>query len=219
MKFKYLIILIAVASLVILYLLSLITSPAHIPLSALHTYDGQQVVVEGIVTDYRTTSYGSQLITIRDIDNTNYSVTLYIEGDVPVDYGDTLQVTGEVQQYKGQWEILVNNPHFVILLKKWDDHSTPLWHLAENPDAYLGLPLNITGRVTQKHTASCTLTDMTGTYTIDVSYDSFHPHQFSDGDIVVAVGRFLYDPKELHYIMELSESTHGIWRIPGDQDA
>ena len=117
MKFKYLIVLIAIASLVALYFLSLVSQPVLISLSALPTYNGQQVIVQGVVIEYRTTTYDSQIITIRDVENSTNSVTIFIEGEISVEYGDTVQAIGEVQQYKEQWEVSVNNPHSVTILK------------------------------------------------------------------------------------------------------
>lgn len=106
MKFKYLIILIAIGSLLGLYILSLFSQPVLVPLSKLQAYTGQQVIVQGIITDYRTTTYGSQLITIRDAQNSTSSAVLYIEGELLVEYGDTIQATGDVQHYKNQWEVV-----------------------------------------------------------------------------------------------------------------
>jgi len=213
MKFKYLIILIAIASLVALYFLSLVSHPSLISLSALPTYNGQQVIVQGVITEYRTTTYGTQIITIRDLGNSTNSVTLYIEGEVSVEYGDTVQAIGEVQQYNEQWEISVNNPQFVTILQKWDNQSFPLWQLAENPDKYLGTNVNVTGIVTQKHESSFSLTDPEGKYSIDVSYDSSRPHQFSKDDSVAVAGRFLYEQKTFQYVLKATESTYGIWKL------
>jgi cytochrome c-type biogenesis protein CcmE len=213
MKFKYLIILIAIASLVALYFLSLVSHPGLISLSALPTYNGQQVIVQGVIIEYRTTTYGSQIITIRDLENSTNSVTLYIEGEVSVEYGDTVQAIGEVQQYNEQWEISVNNPQFVTILQKWDNQSFPLWQLAENPDKYLGTNVNVTGIVTQKYVSSFSLTDPEGKYSIDVSYDSSRPHQFSKDDSVAVAGRFLYEQKTFQYVLKATEITHGIWKL------
>lgn len=215
MKFKYLIILIAIASLVALYFLSLVSHPVLISLSALPTYNGQQVIVQGVVTEYRTTTYGSQIITIRDMENSTNSVALYIEGEVSVEYGDTVQAIGEVQQYKEQWEISVNNPQFVTILQKWNNQSFPLWQLAENPGKYLGTNVNVTGIVTQKYESSFSLTDSERKYSIDVSYDSSCPHQFSKDDSVAVAGRFLYETKTFQYVLKATESTHGIWKLEG----
>jgi uncharacterized protein YdeI (BOF family) len=213
MKFKYLIILIAIASLVALYLLSLVSQPVLVSLSDLSTYNGQQVIVQGSVTDYRTTTFGSQIITIRDPKNSTNSVALYIEGEIMVEYGDTIQAIGEIQQYKEQWEISVNNPQFVTILQKWNNQSFPLWQLAENPEKYLSTNVNITGIVTQKHESSFILTDPAGKYTIDVSYDPSCPHQFSKEDSVTVAARFYYEPKTLQYILKATESNHGIWNM------
>jgi hypothetical protein len=213
MKFKYLIIFIAIASLVALYFLSLVSQPVLVSLSDLPAYNGQQVIVQGSVTDYRTTTFGSQIITIRDQKNSTNSIALYIEGEIPVEYGDTIQAIGEIQQYKEQWELSVNNPLFVTILQKWNNQSFPLWQLAENPEKYLNTNVNITGIVTQKHESSFILTDPAGKYSIDVSYDPSCPHQFSKDDSVTVAGRFYYEPKTLQYILKATESNHGIWNM------
>jgi cytochrome c-type biogenesis protein CcmE len=212
MKFKYLIILIAIASLVLLYFLSLVSHPILISLSALPTYNGQQVIVQGVVTEYRTTTYGSQIITIRDLENSTYSVMLYIEGEFSVEYGDMVQAIGEVQQYKEHWELSVNNPQFVTILQKWNNQTFPLWQLAENPGKYLGTNVNVTGIVTQKHESSFLLTDPEGKHSIDVFYDSSCPHQFLKDDAVSVAGRFLYVTKTFQYVLKATESNHGIWK-------
>jgi cytochrome c-type biogenesis protein CcmE len=216
MKFKYLIILIAIASLVVLYFLSMVSQPVLISISTLPTYNGQQVIVQGVVTEYRITTYGSQIITIRDIENSTNSVMLYIEGEVSVEYGDTIQAIGEVQQYQEQWEVSVNNPQFVTILQKWNNQKFPLWQLAENPGKYLETNVNVTGIVTQKHESSFSLTDAEGKYSIDVSYDSSCPYQFSKDDSVAVAGRFIYETKTFQYVLKATESTHGIWKLDGE---
>ena len=216
MKFKYLIILIAIASLVVLYFLSMVSQPVLISISTLPTYNGQQVIVQGVVTEYRITTYGSQIITIRDMENSTNSVMLYIEGEVSVEYGDTIQAIGEVQQYQEQWEVSVNNPQFVTILQKWNNQKFPLWQLAENPGKYLGTNVNVTGIVTQKHESSFSLTDSEGKYSIDVSYDSSCPYQFSKDDSVAVAGRFIYEIKTFQYVLKAPESTHGIWKLDGE---
>jgi cytochrome c-type biogenesis protein CcmE len=215
MKFKYIVILIAIISLFALYAVSLLSRPAFISLSELQTYNGQKVIVQGTVIDYRTTTFGSQLITIRDNENFTHSVTLYIEGQALVDYGDLIQATGEVQHYKEQWEVIVDNPRFITLLEKWDNQSIPLWQLAENPGNYLGTNVNVTGTVTKKHASSFLLTDRNKDYSIEVYYDTIHPHDFSNDDVVAVAGRVLYEPTTLRYILKIIEHTHGVWKTDG----
>lgn len=213
MKFKYSIIVLSVVSLVGLYGLSLFSQPTRISLATIPAYDGQTVVVQGVVTEYRTTTYGSQLITIHDTQNDADPVTLYIEGDVFVEYGDLVEATGTVQQYKEQWEVVVNNPRFITILQKWSNMSFPLWQLAQHPERYQDTNLNVTGIASEPHGSSLFLSDQDGTYSVTVLYDSSCPHQFSKGDTVMVKARFLYDEKKLQFILKATEESHGIWIV------
>jgi len=212
MKFKYLIILIALGSLLGLYILSLFSQPVLVPLSKLQAYTGQQIIVQGIITDYRTTTYGSQLITIRDTQNSTNSVVLYIEGELLVEYGDTIQATGDVQHYKNQWEVVVNNPQDIVILKKWNHPSFPLGQLALHPEHYLDVTVNVTGIVTQTSGSSCLLASTDGIYSIEVVYQSTCPHQFSKGDTVTVGARFVYDATTCRFLLRATDETHGIWK-------
>jgi cytochrome c-type biogenesis protein CcmE len=213
MKFKYLIILIAVASLVVLYCLSLVSHPVLISISKLSTYNGQQVIVQGVVTEYRTTTYGSQIITINDRENTTNSVMLYIEGAVPIEYGDVVQATGQIQQYKEEWEVVVNNPRLIFILQKWNNLSFPLWQLTQHPEQYLDTNVNVTGVVTKTYDSSFVLSSMDGKYSIDVSYLLSCPHQFSKGDTVAVGARFVYNEATFQFSLRATDGTHGIWKL------
>jgi hypothetical protein len=215
MKFKYLVIYITVGSLLGLYLLTLLSQPIQVNLSSLQTYNGQQVIVQGMVTEYRTTSYGTQLITIRDTQNNTTSATIYLEGNITVEYGDLIQATGEVQQYKNQWELMVNSPQCIIILQKWPTRSFPIWQLALNPEHYLDTNINVTGIISQTGLSSYILTSADGEYSIDVLYQSKCPHGASKGDLVSVAARFLYDPTICRYLLKATENNHGIWRTEG----
>ena len=88
-----------------------------IDLNETPNYDGKQVTVEGTVTEHRTTTYGGQIIEIKDLES-SYKITIFVEEETPVEYGDKIQVTGKVQKYKGEWEIVVDNVRFVKILQK-----------------------------------------------------------------------------------------------------
>lgn len=215
MKFKYLIIFIAVGSLLVLYIISLLSQPLLIPLSSLQTYNGQQVIVQGIVIDYRATTSGSQLITLRDTLNSTNTIILYIQGEFQVEYGDTIRATGEVQQYKNNWELVVNDPNMITILQKWHSLSFPLWQLALHPEHYRDTTVNVTGVVTQTSGSSFTLTSTDGAYSIEVTYQSTCPHQFVKGDTVVVGARFLYDVTTCRFFLKATEENHGIWKREG----
>lgn len=209
MKFKYIVIVMSLASILVLYFLSGFSQPVAVPLSTVPSHEGKQVIVSGMVTDYRTTTSGTQLITIRSIDDNNSLLTLYIEGEISVEYGDVVQATGVVQQYNNDWEVVVDNVRFVTILRYWNDTSFPLWQLAQNPSKYLDTNVNVTGVVGSLSDSIFSLHDPEGTYTLQV-YWSRSSSTLSKGDLVAVNARFLYDAATLQYIMKITETTHGI---------
>lgn len=210
MKFKYIIIVLSLASILVLYFLSGFSQPISVPLSAVPSHEGKQVIVSGMVTDYRTTTFGAQLITIRSIDDNNSLLTLYIEGEISVEYGDVVQATGVVQQYKNSWEVVVDNVRFVTILRCWDATSFPLWQLAQNPSKYLDTNVNVTGVVDSLSDSTFSLHDQEGTYALQVYGSRSFISPLSKGDLVAVNARFLYDATALRYIMKITETAHGI---------
>ncbi len=215
MKFKYFVIFLSILSLVALYGISILSQPEEVSLSELSDYDGQQVHVQGIVTTYRETTFGAQLITLRDPYDEFVSALLYIEGSVSVEFGDTIQAIGQVQRYKDQWEIMVSNPQLVTIIQKWGDTSFPLWQLAEHPTRYLDININVTGIITKKQQATFILSDPTETYFLDVTCSSYDSSLFSNGDSVAVAGRFIYEARTLRFIIQLTEANHGIIKLGG----
>jgi len=215
MKFKYLIIFLTIGLLFALYLLTILSQPILVNISSLPTYTGQQVIVQGIVTEYQTTTYGSQLITIRETQNSTHSVMIYLDGETSVEYGDTIQAIGDVQQYKNQWELVVNSPQMISIIQKWHAISFPLWQLALHPENYCDTTVNVTGIISQTSLSSLTLASTDGKYTIPVLYRSSCPHDVTQGDTVTVGARFLYDPTSCQYLLKATEDNHGIWKIEG----
>lgn len=213
MKFKYLILYVALVSLALLYILSLFLSPIQISMRNVSEYSGQKVAIHGIVTAYRTTSFGSQLITLRDVENDTGSVVVYLEGEISIEYGDMIQVVGEVQRYKDQWEVMVSNPQFISILQKWNNQVYPLWELAEHPTRYLDTNVNVTGIITQKQTESFILADETKKYFLHVSCNAVSCASFSDDDAVAVAGRFIYDSSSFRYIVQVTEQNQKILSI------
>ncbi len=216
MKFKYIVVFLSILSLLILYGVSRISQPELVSLSILSNYEGQQVLVQGVVTTYRSTNFGSQLITLRDSDNEFTTAVLYIEeGDVFVEFGDTIQATGQVQRYKDQWEVVISNPQLITIVQKWNNTSFPLWQLAEHPTRYLQSNINITGIITKKQQSTFVLTDPTEAYTLEVSCPVSDSVLFSNGDAVAVSGRFIYEPHTLRFLVQLTEPNHRVTKIKG----
>lgn len=216
MKFNYLIILVSIISLLILYSVSILSDPEFISLSALSSHTGQQVRVQGIVTEYRTTSYNTQLITLRDNENESSTALLYIDGTTSVECGDTVQAVGQVQRYNNQWELMVSNPQFVNIVKKWGASAFPLWQLAEHPQRYLDTNVNISGIIKQTQQTGLILSDPLDTYHLIVICDSTVFSTFSTGDSVAISGKFIYDPTSFHFFLTVSNADHKILLLEDD---
>lgn len=218
MQFKYFVIALSVISIIILYFLSTLSQPVRIDLHELSQYDGKQVIVEGIVTDHRTTTYGGQIIDIKNLDGKNSTkATVFVEGETSIEYGDKIQVTGKVQKYKGEWEIVVNNERLVKILQKWSNITFPVWQLADSPDRYVGTNVNVTGFVDRIYDTYFYLVDSDEKYTVAVYYDSSRFFNFSQGNAVYVGARFVYDSNTLRYVLNANENTHNIHVIRGSQ--
>lgn len=212
LQIKYFSLLFSIIGIILLYFLSTLSQPTMIKLSEIPEYEGKQVIVEGTITEHYTTSYGSQIITIED---DNITTTVFVEEIISIEYGDIIQVTGVVQRYKGDWEIVVDNERFVNIVKKWQNITMPLWQLAENPTKYDGLNVNVTGYIDMVYDDYFYLIDSDDEYSIIVYYTF---QQYSDlypGQKVNVAARFTFDVGDFRYKLEVSEETHGIFTAGG----
>jgi len=211
MEFKYFVIFLSVACIIFLYFLSSLSQPIEIYLEDISNYEGKQIIINGIVTEYRTTTYGGQIIEIRDISNTNSShVVVYVEGETTVEYGDIIQAEGLVQRYKEDWEVVVDDSRYVKIIEKWSNITFPLWQLALNPDKYLGMNVNVSGIVERDYDSYFYLIDSGGDYSVAVYYDSSQFKNFSEGDSVSVGARFVYDTSTFRYTLRTNENCHNI---------
>jgi len=207
MQLKHYSLLFAIAGIVILYFLSTLTQPIVIELSEIPEYEDKQVTVEGMVVEHYITSYESQII---KIEGDNATAMVFVEGKSDVEYGDKIQVTGKVQKYKGDWEIVVGNERFVTILQKWQNISIPLWQIAENPVKYDGLNINVTGYIDAVYDAYFYLVDEEATHSIIVFYNHFEHGSVYSGQKVDIAAQFRYDPEDLRYKLDVMDETHGI---------
>jgi len=210
MKLKYFSLAFSVAGILILYFLSKLAQPTIIDINEISNYEGKQVTLEGIVTDHRFTKYGSQIITIKD---NNATATVFVEGKTDLEYGDKIQVTGEVQKYKDDWEIIVNDNRFVKILEKWQNISCPLWQLAENPNRYLGLNVNVTGYVESISNSYFYIVDIERKHSLIVFYMLPKNVSIYPGQNISASGKFSFDEENFRYMLEICEEKHGIVQL------
>jgi len=212
MKLKHLSVLFSIAGILFLYFISTLTQPILISLAEIPEYEDKQVIVEGTVTDYQDTTYGSQIITIT---GDNVSVCVFVEGSIEVEYGDTIQATGKVQKYNDDWEIIVNNERFVKIVKKWQNLSIPISQLAKNPTKYVGLNINVTGYVDMIYDSYFYLIDADEIHSLFVSCNPSIYDAVAPGEQVNVAGQFTYKKEELRYTLIICKEIHGIFPSTG----
>ena len=212
LKLKHYSLLLAITGIAVLYFISLLSQPVLIELSELPDYEDKQVIVEGTVTEYHVTTYGSQLTTIKDKNN---SATIFIETEIDVEYGDRIRATGKVQKYNDGWEIIVSNKKFIETIQKWQNISIPLWQLAQKPSNYQGLNVNVTGVVDSLYDNYLYLTDLDGAYSLIVFYNPYMYSSLYPGQTVIVEGKFDFDQETFRYALTLSEQNHKISQTSG----
>jgi len=210
MQLKYLSIIFSVAGIALLYFLSTLSQPVSIDLKDIQNYEGKQVIVEGIVTESYTTTLGSQIITIE---NNNFSTTVFLQGETDIEYGDKIQATGEVQIYNGEWEVVVNNKRFVSILQKWQNITIPLKQLAETPNIYNGLNVNVTGYADAIYDTYFYFTDIDKKHPIVVICNPLK-YNFTTNQELSIAGKFVFDSDNFRYILEVGdEPNQGIFVV------
>ncbi len=206
MSIKSLSLLFSIIGVGILFLLSLLIQPIPVSLADIPKYGGRKVVVKGVVTHY-TTLDDFQIIELRD---GNATTTVFLQDVVVIHSGDLLEVTGKVQKYRGEWEIVVEDSRDINPLSHWENNSVPLWELAEHPEWFKNLNINISGYIESLHENWFILSD--GNYSILVTFNYLNPH-LSNGDEVVIQGYFTYDPRYTRYVVEVENSYHHIIEV------
>ena len=213
MNLKYFSLIFSITGIVILYLISTLTNAPFVDLNEISKYEGKQVITRGIVTKHYVTNYGSQIITIK---NENSSATIFLEEEIFVEYGDRIQVKGEVQKYKGCWEIIANNKQSVVVIEKWQNISILLWQIAQNTYYYEGLNINITGYIDSIYDNYFYLVDEEGEHTLLVFYDVYKKNQLLFGQKVNINGFFVFDEQNFRHVLTFTSDKHKIIPVEGD---
>jgi len=213
MNIKYITLLIALIGVVILYILSLYAQPPIIHLSELPDHEGKIITTQGTINKYHQTDYGNQIITI--IDN-GTKATVFASTPTDIQSGDVIQVTGSVEQYQDTWEIMVDDPKAIQILKKWDQSTTPLWEIAQNPTLYHDQNLNVTGYIDSIYESYLYFTDNENEHTILVILPQTNNITLHTGELVILKAQFNYDPTQLQYIFSITEPYHTIEPVSGD---
>ena len=205
MKLKHFSLAISVIGILLLYLISKVSEPQLVEISELSDYAGKTVTVRGIVKEQYMTKYGSHVITIED---NNATAKVFAEEKTDIDYGDKIQITGEIQKYNNEWEIITDGP--VRVLKKWQNLSVPLHQIAENPYKYLGVNINVTGYVEFISNSIFYLRDLEKNNSVLVEYFLSDKLQVYPGKNVQIFAKFTFDAENFRYKLVICDESHAV---------
>lgn len=212
-KLSLFVILFSIIGILVLYFISLNSLPANISLSEVKNYEGKEVIVHGIVFE----NYGNDdtLLKIKDV---NFSVLIFSEEKLSnIEIGDEIQAKGIAQKYKGEYEIVVKSKNDIKILKKWSNEFLSLKELAENPEKYEGVNVNVIGYIKFQPTindknATISLTDNLTNSSVVLKVEIKNLNKTLKQEFFVNVrGKFVYDGYNLKYFILVNEEKHGVW--------
>ncbi len=207
MKLKHYTVIFSIISIILLYFITTLVHPPFIELQKIQEYEGQKITTSGYVIKYYSNRYGNQIIEIEDNEET---IKIFNNnGATDIEYGDLIQVTGRVQKYNDEWEIIVEDKKNIKTLQKWENNNHPIWEIAQNPVKYLNQNINVTGYVDLVYDDHFYLKDLKQNIFLMVLYNNSKSLQ--TGKKICVLGRFLFDEKNLRYILNVSCKKHGVF--------
>lgn len=207
MQLKHYSILISVLGIIVLYFISTLSQPPLIEIKQLPKYENRKVKIKGMIVDIQNTKYQSQIIKIK---NENETLKLYVEGKKNVEYGDIIEATGNVQKYEGEWEVTVNNEKNIKTIRKWTNITIPISQIAKKPTTYEGVNIKVEGTVDLVYDTYFFLTDNEEQHSIVVLYNQSKYRSLSTGKRVKVAGELNFDPKTFRYMLSTKGENHYI---------
>jgi len=186
----------AAAGLLVLFIIGELTEPPEIELNEISEYEGEKVIVRGVVTEIYLTSGGNTVLLLSDGVN---EIKVFAFGKRELFMGDRIAVRGIVQRYEDSYEILAD--HICVLEHKCTE--VKLWQLAENPLEYLNDCINLSCYIAKIDDYKLVVKD--GNYTLTVIYPLISTEKLDKGDRVRVTGRFLYNPEKFSFYILSTE--------------
>jgi hypothetical protein len=190
---------------------------------------GSVVKTRGHIMDLFQTSAGDVMIDMADLRD-GASITVYIPEDVFSSFDDSnelipgaeIEVTGEVQEYLGEMELVIDAAEDIRIIGSPDDAKVTIEMLAENPELFLDSEVNVPGQMQnikgERMWEKGDLLDATKfqlrysgeylNYTMDcVLFGADVSKDFTQGQLVRFTGTFEYYEKESKYRIVSDEMT------------
>ncbi|MDI6707508.1 MAG: hypothetical protein QME47_00205 [Candidatus Thermoplasmatota archaeon] len=205
---KRLVIIFATVGIALLALLAIASKPISVELNALRSYDGKEVIAQGVVTEKYATKSGNTVLRLQ-YDNT--TVPVFVKGLLNVDAGDEIRVAGKVQSYNGEYEIVVFDSSKVDTINKWSDSSISVAQLKYEPEKYKGTNINVTGYAHSISSTSFTLVDNISTCRCFIKVIIRKTLALpTEKQLVYVKALLVYDENSFGYFLKLDSTAHGV---------
>lgn len=212
-----------------LYFYSCSVQPIQIQIGDVGLGDvGSVVKTRGHIMELYQTSAGDVLLEMADLDD-GASITVYIPENVFSNLGNSglipgaeIEVVGEVQEYQGEMELVVDSEDDIRIVRSPDDAKLTIEMLAENPELFLDREVSVPGQMlnikSERMWERGKLVDATTfqlrysgkylNYTMDcVLFGTDVSNDFHQGQLVRFTGTFEYYEKESKYRIVSDEMT------------
>ncbi len=190
---------------------------------------GNVVKTRGNIMDVYQTSAGDVMLEMADLDD-GASITVYIPEQVFSEISDKselipgaeIEVVGEVQEYQGEMELVVDSADDIRIVESPDDAKLTIEMLAENPELFLDREVSVPGQIMDIKSGRLwekgKLVDATTfqlrysgkylNYTMEcVLFGTDVSNDFHQGQLVRFTGTFEYYEKESKYRIVSDEMT------------
>lgn len=201
------VVLFSVLGIALLSAISLVVEPPTVPLDEVMRYEGTMVRTRGTLTDLSRTTTGNVLLTLA-ANQTELVIFLQPQSTaetlMTLSYGDELEVEGQVQLYRGTYE-LISAPTAIRRVEQGPYPSLFVTQVATQPERYVGEKLRITGYLDDRYATLMYIRDESGMYRLRVKLLTAEPALagLTEGERVIAEGRFTYDAANLRYELQL----------------
>ncbi|HIH97397.1 MAG TPA: hypothetical protein HA346_00025 [Thermoplasmata archaeon] len=211
MKPKYLLIPLSAGLIFILYFVAGLSNPVELNScdpTTIANYENRIVRLRGTVTESRITDTGSQLLQIKNREDT---VMVFLQNADPgISEGDVIVAKGKIQNYRGEWELLVATDKD-LEVKRNPDRTISLQELASCPARWEQMKVKVTGSVTNPHPHYFYLTTKEGTHRLKVLAPL--PTNVVANDSVTVEGFFYWDKEKFSYYLDARSGDCSVIKV------
>lgn len=187
----------AVAGILTLYSISYFSEPIETNLKDIWKYEGEKVIVRGIVKN--------RAGNILEISDGEARGKIYYKDAEEFQYGDKIEAIGKVGEYAGSLIVFADE---IKLIERWNNKTISLPYLAENYLDFINMNVNVIAYIYSIGSGYFYLTDENLEYKIKVYCNE--TINFEKYEKVRVKALLCYNPKSLSFYLKICKDFHGV---------